>query len=151
MKNDNDVLYYFRNIIKKMHNAADRKLIPLGITHWEMRILLAVYNSKNPSQDEIAASIPIDRSNVGRALKKLENLGYIKRVKSQKDARAKEVLLTEKGEESRDKVLEIKTHIRKAFASFISEDESKVLKEILKKIDKGLNQSANGAQTSQSA
>ncbi len=133
--NEKDILYHFRNIIKKMHKAADRELVTLGMNHREMRMLLSVYKNDGCSQDRLASLFPIDRSNVGRGLKKLEELGFISRSKDDADGRGRRVFITDKGFEIRDEIYGIKARIEKRLLSGVGDGELQIFLEILKKMD----------------
>ena len=100
-----------RSIIKKMHQISDRELKQYGISHAEMRIMLFLFGKKNWRQEELALTLGIDRTNVGRSLKKLEALGWVSREKDPEDARAFTIKLNEKGRELQGSLEKIKTDI----------------------------------------
>ena len=71
-------------------------------------ILLHVDRHPGASQDSIANHMYIDKCNVARRTKKLEELGYIRRETDQADRRQNNLYLTEKG---RELVPVIKTYL----------------------------------------
>jgi DNA-binding MarR family transcriptional regulator len=139
---DEDLFVYLHSIMKKMKKAADLSLAPLGFTHAEMRVLLLmmIHFPYGCRQEELPPRLFIDPSNVGRSLKKLEALKYIKREKSKDDGRAYQVVLTDRARAIRDRLVEIKTRIRNAFAKSMTERDLKTMMRLLKKADQGLDQ-----------
>ena len=71
-------------------------------------ILLHVDRHPGASQDSIANHMYIDKCNVARRTKKLEELGYIRRETDQADRRQNNLYLTDKG---RELVPVIKTYL----------------------------------------
>lgn len=123
-----------------MKRLADKELIQFGFTNTEMRILNMIYffDADGCTQDEFVSRMEIDRSNVGRALKKLENLGYIRREKDETDQRAFKVFLTEKGWAVKDQLLEIRENIKNTFSFALTSKEFATLTKLLKKADSNL-------------
>ena len=118
----------------------EHELYPLGMSHAEMRLLIMIYHSDGCSQDELVSSLEVDRSNVGRALKKLERMNYIKRSRDTNDARAFRVFLTEKGWAVRDRLSRIRNILRATFTMGIDEQQIDTLTILLEKIDRNLSE-----------
>jgi len=128
-----------RSIVKKMHRLGDTALSAYGIGHAEMRLLLLLYGEDGRPQESLVAGQVVDRTNVGRSLKKLEELGYVVRRKSPEDGRAKLVFLTERGRALQASVLSVKHDIEAKVTSGISGEELRVVSKILEKMDKKLS------------
>ncbi len=58
--------------------------------------LLALYKKDGISQEEISGYLKIDKATTAKAIKKLENEGYVKRDIDSRDKRAYKVFLTQK-------------------------------------------------------
>ncbi len=82
----------------RRYQMAERNFASLGLSHSEAR-LLSILNQEGgqATQDTLSAQMFIDRSNAGRALKRLEAVGYIVRVRGQTDRRSNRVELTDSG------------------------------------------------------
>ena len=134
-----DIFFVLNNIFKKMRKIADRELQAFGFTHTEMRLLNMIYfydyDADGCTQEDFIKHIEIDRSNIGRSLKKLESLGYIRREKNTEDLRAFRVFLTEKGRSIKDQILQIRSNIRKTFSIDMTAKEFKSLLKLLKRAD----------------
>ncbi|MFA8343465.1 MAG: MarR family winged helix-turn-helix transcriptional regulator [Rhodothermaceae bacterium] len=139
---NDDIFFILHNISKKMRKIADNELAVFGLTNTEMRILNMIYffDADGCTQDEFLSQMEIDRSNVGRALKKLEKLEYIKREKDKNDQRAFKVFLTKKGWSIKDDLLAIRENMKKTISLNYSEKEFERLVKLLKKADTNLTE-----------
>ena len=63
------------------------------------------------TQEELAAHLEIDRSNVGRAVQKLVSKGYLERVKDEHDTRVAHIAVTEKGRQIQSSVYACNDHV----------------------------------------
>ena len=137
-----DTFALLHNVMKKMRRIAEKELLLLEIGSTEMRILMQMYffYADGCSQEELASQADVDRSNVGRALKKLEQLRYINRIKNEKDRRGYNVFLTEKGRAVREQLLSIRTIMSKTFTLEMTAQEIDLLTALLKKADCSLNE-----------
>ncbi len=129
-----------RSIIKKMRKILDKEISSFGIGHAEMRLLMMIYSFEDCTQEELTSKIEVDRSNVGRALKKLTQLGYIERERDSKDGRVYKITLTEKGREIKEPLTRIKQDIERTIAHYGTEEEIEILIKLLAKIDKGVTE-----------
>ena len=97
-------------------------------------ILLHVDRHPGASQDSIANHMYIDKCNVARRTKKLEELGYIRRETDQADRRQNNLYLTDKG---RELVPVIKTYLSQwgqGMTESLSEKEKDTLITLLTKM-----------------
>ncbi len=142
MSTQDDLFAFLHSIMQKRRRIMERALVPLGMGHAEMRLLVRLYRADGCSQEELVAALEIDRSNVGRALKKLEGLGYVTRERDRRDGRAWRVFLTARGRGLEERLSEIREALRRAFTAGISEDELAALAALLRKVDEGLSAAA---------
>jgi len=140
MTADTDLLGSLHSIMKKLRKMMDRELFSLGMGHTEMRLLMILYNNDGCQQEKLGSQLEVDRSNVGRALKKLEELGYVKRQRDDEDGRAYKVFLTKSSWAVRDQVLEIRSNLKKTLTRGITAKELKTLAELLRKADGQLSE-----------
>lgn len=142
MPNQQDLFALLHSVMKRMRKLADNELYSFGITSTEMRILMVLYlfHPEGCAQDKIVSQLNIDRSNVGRSLKKLERLYYIQREKNENDGRAFKVSLTDRGREIRNQILKIKNNIKKIFLKRFSDQEQDIFIKLLLKANQDLSQ-----------
>ncbi len=87
-------------------------LEPLGLTHPQYLVLLALWDNAKSKQDpltvkQIAALLQMDSATVSPMLKRLEALELIRRTRSVADERTTHITLTPKGVALRDQALKI--------------------------------------------
>ncbi|MBU2546782.1 MAG: MarR family transcriptional regulator [Proteobacteria bacterium] len=121
-----------------MRKLADRALWPLGITHAEMRIMMAIYYYGDSSQEEMVCRLGVDRSNISRSLKKLENIQYIAREKDDKDGRAFRIALTEKGRSLKAELFRIRMSIQHIFSRSMTDADLDDLLKLLENVNRNL-------------
>jgi DNA-binding MarR family transcriptional regulator len=99
--------------------------------------LNALYKADGLSQEELSAYLKIDKGTTAKALKKLEELGYVTRQVRDEDKRCYQVFLTDKALGIKEEVRNILMDWRKALAAGFSEEEERLAFEILEKM--GIN------------
>lgn len=104
---------------RRRYQAGERAFSSLGLNHTEARLLTILdRESGEATQDALSNALFVDRSNAGRALKRLEQGGYLVRRKDDADSRTNLVEMTDMGREA---VVEI-SRIRQAMAQTIFGD-----------------------------
>ncbi len=71
----------------------------------QIMFLLELYYCDGISQEELSSYLSIDGANTTRAIKKLEEEGYVIRKQDEKDRRVKRIYLTDKAMDIKPKVL----------------------------------------------
>lgn len=71
-----------------------------GLTTMQSRVLIAVTECEEPTVGNISKIIDVSSSNASNMCKKLEQEGFIKRIRSLKDERVVVLKLTQKGKET---------------------------------------------------
>ena len=115
-------------------NFMGERLREHGFSGAMYMILLHVDRHPGASQDSIANHMYIDKCNVARRTKKLEELGYIRRETDQADRRQNNLYLTDKG---RELVPVIKTYLSQwgqGMTESLSEKEKDTLITLLTKM-----------------
>ena len=72
-------------------------LDPLGLTHPQYLVMLALWESEPRRVKELAALLQLDPGTLSPLLKRLEASGYVRRERDPHDERALAVVLTERG------------------------------------------------------
>jgi DNA-binding MarR family transcriptional regulator len=72
-------------------------LEPLGLTHPQYLVMLALWEGEPRRVKELAATLQLDPGTLSPLLKRLEAVGYVTRVRSRADERQLEVALTGRG------------------------------------------------------
>lgn len=138
MKNT-DVGFYLRklnNHIQKyshtLYNRKDIKECSLS-SLWVIDYLMDNKN-RNIYQKDIESEFSINRATASKMLSLMEEKNFISRISSSKDGRLKKITVLPEGEKLREICLSIRKDMEKELTSFLTEEERKFLKYILKKM-----------------
>lgn len=118
-----------RFIIEELKNNGVEGLVP---SHGD--ILVCLYKNNKMTMKDIANYIHRTKPTVTVLVDKLEKLGYLKRAASDKDSRSTYVILTQKGETFKATFDQISNNLNKMLNKNLSENEVKLLEELLKKM-----------------
>lgn len=118
-----------RFIIEELKNNGVEGLVP---SHGD--ILVCLYKNNKMTMKDIANCIHRTKPTVTVLVDKLEKLGYLKRAASDKDSRSTYVILTQKGEDFKVTFEQISNNLNKVLNKNLSENEVKLLEELLKKM-----------------
>ena len=124
---------------RRIHRTIDKEAAQYGLTGVQARILGFVYHKSDKSdifQKDIEEELDIRRSSVTSVLQLMEKNGYIQRVSVSEDARLKKIILTEKGLEIQKNVYDFILKIEKSLNDELSEDEMKVLVNLIDRLSK---------------
>jgi DNA-binding MarR family transcriptional regulator len=119
-------------------NYVSKKLETYNIGSGQYVLLLTLFRNKGVSQEELSDHLKIDKATTAKAIKKLEEDGYIFRDIDSNDKRAYKVFLTQKG-------FEIIPIVQKAIKSWESILESGLTKNENDLIEQLLNRMAKNA------
>lgn len=101
-------LYAFISIIYRSHRVyLNREIENLKIHAGQIPILIELLKIENISQDELADRLCIDKGSIARSLRKMEDLGIIKREVSEENRRKYNISLKNKGKEMARKIKKI--------------------------------------------
>lgn len=110
-----------------------RLLDPLGLTHPQYLVMLALWEHSPQSVKEIGQVLQLDSATLSPLLKRLETLGYVRRGRSQVDERSAEIALTETGQLLRETALAIPGAVVEALG--VEADELQELHDILIRVN----------------
>ncbi len=118
-------------LARQRYLLAERRLASLAMTHTEARLLSLLNENDHCRQETLAAKIIIDRSNVGRALKRLEQQDYLARKKDPQDKRSYLINITTKGRQQAARIAEIRKTMAKELFADLPKKELNTIVEIL--------------------
>lgn len=130
--------------IKTLDNMIKRKIItdtkrvdiPAGLSPVQLKILhyLLIYSKDIVFQRDIEKMIESRRSTTSGILNTMEKNNLIKRVNSQKDARSKQIILTDYGHNFSMFILEQKNKFESQVTNNIPKEELKIFFKVTEKI-----------------
>jgi DNA-binding MarR family transcriptional regulator len=125
-----------RAILKRINQELSRQEIP--ITSEQFSVLVHVWDQNGQPQYVLVDKLYKDKTTMARLVASLEALGLIVRTPGQKDAREKNVFLTEQGRSMMAKVTDLVHEILVSAQKGIDEHDLKLCKEVLKQFHKNL-------------
>ena len=101
-----------RLIIRKYQPYLER----LGITYPQYLVMLVLWENDNQPVNDIARTLFLQTNTITPLLKRLENQGIVRRIKSKYDERKVIVSLTGKGQQMKDEAVTIPSHLEEGIA-----------------------------------
>ena len=117
-----------KEIVKRYKPYLD----PLDLTYTQYITMMVVWEEKEITVKALGDKLFLDSGTLTPVLKKLEQKGYVKRVRSKDDERNLIITLTKGGEELKKQASEIPAKMGKCVK--LTEEESKVLYNLLYKV-----------------
>lgn len=125
---------YISQIYRKANAVLIKKFSKYGIGSGQYMFLIALYNKDGIIQEELSDRVNIDKGTTARALKKLEEIGLIKKCRNEQDKRAYKVYLTDKAREIKEDFFFILREMENELVGGITEEEVHEVIRILKNI-----------------
>jgi DNA-binding MarR family transcriptional regulator len=101
---DESIGYLLKRAGGQLTTTLDRALAEFDMTHAQLGIFLRLLHGKANTAADLAREMVIDTGAMTRALDRLEEKGFIRRLRSNADRRVVEVSLTEKGKSLADQM-----------------------------------------------
>ncbi len=135
MKKDcNYIGRYISQIHRKGGSFISKELSGLGVGAGQFMFLLELYRGDGRSQEDLAETLNIDKGTTARAIKKLEEEGFLTREKDEIDKRAYKLHLTDKGKSVKGSIYEVLSKWEVYMTTNLTEEESKLVRTLLQKI-----------------
>jgi DNA-binding MarR family transcriptional regulator len=80
-------------------NFLNDRLRPLGLSAGQFPVLMLLYRKQDIMQETLVRHYHLDKGTIARAVKKLKEAGYIRRITDPDNRRAVRLFLTKKGEQ----------------------------------------------------
>ena len=139
-KNDcGNIGKYISQIYRKGRIFIGKGLEEYNIGQGQFMFLLELYIEDGRNQEELAELLKIDKGTTARAIKKLEEGGFIIREKDEKDKRSNKVYLTEKGKDVKDNIFSILNQWDKKMSDQLDEEERELMNKLLRKVCSNIN------------
>lgn len=126
---------------KKLADCFEKRLNYYNITRTQWIALYYISVNKIITQKQLADKMSLKEPTVVRMLDKMETLGWVIRINSEKDKRIKLLSLTDKGQKIETEMLDVAEEFRNNVISDISPEEldnyNLVLNKMLSNIENG--------------
>ena len=130
---------YISQIYRKGRIFIGRGLEEYNIGQGQFMFLLELYIEDGRNQEELAEVLKIDKGTTARAIKKLEENGFIRREKDEKDKRSNKVYLTKEGKEMKGNILFVLNQWDKKMSEQLDEEERELMINLLRKVCSNIN------------
>jgi DNA-binding MarR family transcriptional regulator len=125
-----------RVVLRRINQELARQ--GFSITSEQFSVLVHVWDQNGQPQYVLVDKLYKDKTTMARLVASLERLGLLVRVPGQKDAREKNVFLTEQGKEIMVRITDLVQHILEIGQKGISEEELKVCRDVLRRFHRNL-------------
>ncbi|MGN0817532.1 MAG: MarR family winged helix-turn-helix transcriptional regulator [Candidatus Coproplasma sp.] len=128
---------FLRNIALVSHSATlfrDQRLKSAGITGYQVKYLLAICRESGVSQDKLAKSLFVDKSNAARQVAALEEQGYVRREQSAEDKRVYLVYPTQKALELCPEIHRVNAEWYEIVSQGFTEEENQQLASLVERL-----------------
>jgi DNA-binding MarR family transcriptional regulator len=121
-------------LARRRHQGAERSYASLGLNHTEARLLAMLAGEGGAAtQDALSRRLYVDRSNAGRAFKRLEQAGYVDRRRDDADSRTNLVDITPRGREAAAEVTRLRSEMARTFFGDLTDADAAAAVRLLRK------------------
>ena len=112
----------------------NNRLMPLGLSAGQYPVLVLLAKEQNIMQEDLVRHYRLDKGTIARAVKKLEDGGFIRRITDPGNRRAVRLFLTKKGEDTIPALLGINREWENLTGTGLSPEEQGVLHGLMRRI-----------------
>ena len=135
MNNDKEPIGKYISLIHRKGTCfITKEVSKFGIGSGQIMFLMQLYRKDGICQEELSENLHIDKGTTCRAIKKLEEEGFLIRSRDENDKRAYKLYLTEKSKEMEENIKNILYDWERHISKGLSKKEAEILFSILKKI-----------------
>jgi DNA-binding MarR family transcriptional regulator len=121
-------------LARRRYQTAEQRYVSLGLNHTEARLLKMLGDEAGATtQDALSRRLFVDRSNAGRAFKRLEQAGYVARRKDDADSRTNLVDITAKGRDAAAEVNRLSNELARTFFGDLTDADAAAAVALLRK------------------
>lgn len=124
-------------ISRKITRYYKDRLSPLGLTHGQFFMLVALFEEDGALPSRLADKTALDRPTITGLLDRLERDGWIERRLDSSDRRALRVHLTSRALQERPRILAIYEDINGRFLEKFSKEEWELFQSLLRRLETG--------------
>jgi DNA-binding MarR family transcriptional regulator len=129
-----DLFELIGTLARRRYQTAERFYAPLGLNHTEARLLKMLDDEAGATtQDALSRRLFVDRSNAGRAFKRLEQAGYVGRRKDDADNRTNLVEITSRGREAAAEIKRLGNEMARSFFGALTKADAATIVTLLRK------------------
>lgn len=135
-----DILRSIGVIARSLDSISNIEFKQYDLTKGQYIYLARIYENPGIIQEKVAEMIKVDRTTAARAIKKLENNGFIVRKQSQDNKKEKKLFVTEKGKETYPILSREENYSNEIALNGLSDEERKQVFELLEIVEKNISE-----------
>ncbi len=125
---------YISQIYRNAHYIIGHKFLESGISSSKIMFLQELYKEDGINQEKLSKRLCVDKATTARAIKKLEEKGYVVRQKDELDNRSYKVYISQKSKDTKEEIDKAIEEWENEIFQGITEEEKEMLMSVLKKI-----------------
>ncbi|CEO36278.1 MarR-family transcriptional regulator [[Clostridium] sordellii] len=130
---------YISQLYRKSSVFINKELAKYGIRSGQLMFLMELYLKDGKNQEEISERLKIDKATTARALKKLEEQDFIKRIRDDNDKRSNKIYLTDTSKDLKEEVYGVLDEWNEKISKSLTREEKETLANLLEKVCKNIN------------
>ncbi|HBI94397.1 MAG TPA: MarR family transcriptional regulator [Terrisporobacter glycolicus] len=130
---------YISQIYRKGRIFISKGLEEHNIGQGQFMYLLELYIEDGRNQEELAEVLKIDKGTTARAIKKLEENGFVRREKDENDKRSNRVYLTEEGKGVKNDIFFVLNKWDEKMSEQLNKEERELMIKLLKRVCSNIN------------
>ena len=133
LKLDNQLCFRLYTAARLVSGAYGPYFEKLGITYPQYLVLMVLWEQDRQPVNDIAKRLHLETNTVTPLLQRMENAGWVTRVKGEVDTRQRIVSLTENGKALEEQAKDIPNQLAREVAKYVSVEE---LRQVIPSLDK---------------
>lgn len=142
MKNDS-IGKFISSIYRHQSIIINNQFEQYGFGTGQYIFFIHIAKNEGINQKDLSEILKIDRANTNRAIKKLEQLGYIYTIEDEKDKRNRKSYLTDQGKKLMPKAKNKLTTLTEIMAKGMNDTDRKYLFKLLELVEKNVEEEVN--------
>ena len=133
LKLDNQLCFRLYTAARLVSGAHGHYVEQLGITYPQYLVLMVLWEQDRQPVNDIAKRLHLETNTVTPLLQRMENAGWVTRVKGEVDTRQRIVSLTETGKALEEQAKDIPNQLAQKVTKYVSVEE---LRQVIPSLDK---------------
>jgi DNA-binding MarR family transcriptional regulator len=133
LKLDNQLCFRLYTAARLVSGAYGPYFEQLGITYPQYLVLMVLWEQDRQPVNDIAKRLHLETNTVTPLLQRMENAGWVTRVKGEVDTRQRIVSLTETGKAMEEQAKDIPSQLAQKVTKYVSVEE---LRQVIPSLDK---------------
>ncbi|WCG34859.1 MarR family winged helix-turn-helix transcriptional regulator [Companilactobacillus farciminis] len=135
-----DILRSIGVIARSLDSISNIEFKQYDLTKGQYIYLARIYENPGIIQEKVAEMIKVDRTTAARAIKKLENNGFIVRKQAPDNKKEKKLYVTKKGEETYPILSREENYSNEVALSGLSDSQKEQVFELLEVVEKNISE-----------